>query len=140
MSYTPGDAGTLNDEKRPGPSVHTSKTPSVHHVDVAKAEAEFNDLARQLTQHTTGSAAPDAEKGQDPESFNLREYLTSSNDANQQAGIQHKVCSFVICSSPLRRLNVCVACGRYMGEFESRCFWWCGKQGECCCHLAYTRV
>ncbi|KAJ3718555.1 ABC-2 type transporter-domain-containing protein [Lentinula raphanica] len=75
-----------------------------HHVDVLSAEHQFNELSRQLSRqysinkstHGTASVntAPlvkDIEKdaGED-QTFDLREYLTSSNDANQRAGIQHK--------------------------------------------------
>lgn len=112
MSDTPGDGATLYEEKRPGeydpsstvPSLSTM--PSSHHVNVARAEEEFNALSRQLTvtsqmerqksKASSGTAeGKDIEKGGDTsegyEQFNLREYLTSSNDANQQAGIKHKV-------------------------------------------------
>ena len=67
-----------------------------HHVDVARAEEQFNELSRQLTIRSTHSltdstaTANDVEKG-GSECFDLREYLTSSNDANQRAGIKHKV-------------------------------------------------
>ncbi|KDR85534.1 hypothetical protein GALMADRAFT_234460 [Galerina marginata CBS 339.88] len=72
-------------------------------VDVARAEKEFNELSRQLTIRSEAArstskstesttAANDIEKGADayPDHFDLREYLTSSNDANQRAGIKHK--------------------------------------------------
>ncbi|KAF8203885.1 pleiotropic drug resistance ABC transporter [Pholiota molesta] len=75
--------------------------PDAHHVDIAQAEQEFNELSRQLTirsevvQSLTDSTATahDVEKGaalEQQERFDLREYLTSSNDANQEAGIKHK--------------------------------------------------
>ncbi|KAJ6601432.1 ABC-2 type transporter-domain-containing protein [Mycena vulgaris] len=97
---TPGDASTLNEEKRSLSHQAVSES-APHSVDVAKAEQEFNTLARQLTQHsqrnlhkspsaTTRAASDDIEKGEDEEDFDLREYLTSSNDAQQQAGIKHK--------------------------------------------------
>ncbi|KAJ7750194.1 P-loop containing nucleoside triphosphate hydrolase protein [Mycena metata] len=90
MADTPGDALTLNDEQ----------TSTLHHhpysVDIAKAEQEFNALSRQLTQRSqeghsgaTTRAASDAEKGGNEEPFDLREYLTSSNDAQYKAGIKH---------------------------------------------------
>ncbi|KAJ7109815.1 ABC-2 type transporter-domain-containing protein [Mycena epipterygia] len=100
MSYTPGDAATLNEEQR---SISLQAAP--HSVDVAKAEQEFNALSRQLTQRSlrhaqsaltartaTTRAASDLEKGDGDieEPFDLRDYLTSSNDAEQQAGIKHK--------------------------------------------------
>ncbi|KAK7063883.1 pleiotropic drug resistance ABC transporter protein [Favolaschia claudopus] len=67
-------------------------------VNVAQAEEEFNALSRQLTRHSqaassgaTTRAASDLEKAVDQEApFDLREYLTSSNDAQQAAGIKHK--------------------------------------------------
>ena len=71
------------------------------HIDVRRAEEEFNTLSRQLSnrsansiRNTTDSTTTvrDPEKGLDEEErFDLREYLTSSNDANQKAGIRHKV-------------------------------------------------
>ncbi|KAG6820654.1 hypothetical protein H0H93_013505 [Arthromyces matolae] len=97
MADTPVDNATLNEG---------SFTPP-HHVDVTNAEEQFNALARQLSirsqeirnirsdlsEKTVGSdddlekAEP---KGDATEPFDLREYLTSSNDANQVAGIKHK--------------------------------------------------
>lgn len=66
------------------------------HIDVRRAEEEFNALSRQLSNNTIRKSTDsfrDPEKGldADEEHFNLREYLTSSNDANQKAGIRHKV-------------------------------------------------
>ena len=73
------------------------------HIDVRRAEEEFDTLSRQLSKRSansirdsTGSTKTihDPEKGLDAdkeERFDLREYLTSSNDANQKAGIKHKV-------------------------------------------------
>ncbi|KAI6120967.1 pleiotropic drug resistance ABC transporter [Pisolithus croceorrhizus] len=84
------------------------------YVDVQGAEETFNELIRQLSKHpqtrnvyrsnlasntasvTSYTTTPDVEKGKlaiddsDEPPFDLREYLTSSNDANQAAGIQHK--------------------------------------------------
>jgi ATP-binding cassette, subfamily G (WHITE), member 2, SNQ2 len=84
-----------------------SSSPTAGSVDVEQAENSFNELSRQLTQgtvtgeneHGTGGAhgrAPldgkDLEKGASDweQPFDLREYLTSSNDANEAAGIKHK--------------------------------------------------
>jgi len=72
------------------------KQDTSHHVDVEQAEAVFNDLARQLSRRSESSASTaavrDLEKDGDAVArFDLREYLSSSNDANQQAGIKHKV-------------------------------------------------
>ncbi|KAF8807904.1 hypothetical protein BYT27DRAFT_7189991 [Phlegmacium glaucopus] len=70
------------------------------HIDVRRAEEEFNTLSRQLSNRSANSIRKstdstnvhDPEKGldADQEYFDLREYLTSSNDANQKAGIKHK--------------------------------------------------
>jgi ATP-binding cassette subfamily G (WHITE) protein 2 (SNQ2) len=79
-------------------------------VNIEKAENSFNELSRQLTQGTIvddrehgdeDTRAPtavenrtmgDLEKGgadlEQP--FDLREFLTSSNDANERAGVKHK--------------------------------------------------
>ncbi|KAJ7150350.1 ABC-2 type transporter-domain-containing protein [Mycena filopes] len=96
MADTPGDAATLNEERISTPHQATSHT-APYSVDVARAEEEFYALSRQLTQKSlpghsglTTRAASDAEKGGDEELFDLREYLTSSNDAQQKAGIKHK--------------------------------------------------
>ena len=76
-----------------------------HHVDVADAEKNFHNLARKLshksrsqrTLHnnhdstTTVGGDPEMGKTGEDEVFDLREYLTSSNDAQQAAGIKHKV-------------------------------------------------
>jgi hypothetical protein len=94
--------------------VDSADQPEAHHVDVERAEQAFAELARSLsrrsynqgTQHAgdpdaTVHATPastinhdskDIEKGGNTEStqFDLREYLTTSNDKNQEAGIYHK--------------------------------------------------
>ncbi|KIJ66534.1 hypothetical protein HYDPIDRAFT_86385 [Hydnomerulius pinastri MD-312] len=73
-------------------------------VDIKQAEQTFNELARTLSRRSHTAAQPshqtsktvsissaDLEKGEQAEQpFDLREYLTSSNDANQAAGIKHK--------------------------------------------------
>ncbi|PCH34093.1 hypothetical protein WOLCODRAFT_87269 [Wolfiporia cocos MD-104 SS10] len=92
MTETPGDDRTL-----------TGVEPDAHHVDIAQAEATFNELSRalsrrsRLTQDNSGDEknekchAQDIEKAADGEApFDLREYLNSSNDAAQSAGIKHK--------------------------------------------------
>lgn len=88
MADTPGDDRTLRSEE--------------HHVDVQEAENVFNELSRALSRRSdhdrdlkgtvTNSSGNDVEKAalEEEESFDLREYLTSSNDANQSAGIKHK--------------------------------------------------
>lgn len=86
---------------------HSSST--VGTINIGQAENSFHELSRQLTQGTVvddkhGAKGPhprtsgdsrtaqDLEKGvcDAEQSFDLREYLTSSNDANQKAGIKHK--------------------------------------------------
>lgn len=98
--------GNLNDGEKHTPGSTTPNTLISHHVDVAQAEAEFNALSRQLTkrselarqQNRSQSSVAGTLQQQDVEKarvddfdrFDLREYLTSSNDANQKAGIKHK--------------------------------------------------
>lgn len=71
--------------------------PSLTGVDVAEAEAQFEQLSRRFSRHqehdtAVNSQSEDIEKGaehaEDP--FDLREYLASSNDANLTAGLKHK--------------------------------------------------
>jgi|SRR6266850_1546952 len=79
---------------------HLSSVPTAaSSVNIEQAENAFHELSRQLSQGTfvddreQGAAtAKDIEKGvSDSERpFDLREYLTSSNDANERAGIKHK--------------------------------------------------
>jgi hypothetical protein len=70
-------------------------------VNVEQAENAFHELSRKLSQgtfvddkerSTVGKAPRDIEKGgiDSERPFDLREYLTSSNDANERAGIKHK--------------------------------------------------
>ena len=59
-----------------------------HHVNVQQAEDTFNELSRALSRRSTrkGSTSDtsgDVEKGDEEEPFDLREYLTSSNDAHR---------------------------------------------------------
>ena len=88
MADSPGDDRTLR-----------SDHPSAHHVDVQEAELIFDELSRALSRQSkdpeksrTANSSPsnDVEKGEEDERFDLREYLQSSNDANQGAGIKHK--------------------------------------------------
>ncbi|KAI0673639.1 ABC-2 type transporter-domain-containing protein [Trametes maxima] len=89
MTDTPGDDRTLRGDATPS-----------HHVNVADAEAQFNELQRVLSirsqqaasERTEQSSADhDLEKGEKrEEGFDLRAYLTSSNEANEKAGIAHK--------------------------------------------------
>jgi ATP-binding cassette subfamily G (WHITE) protein 2 (SNQ2) len=89
------EAKSLNGELR--------SSERIDQVDIARAEEEFYALSRQLTARAEAAekgsqlsvstrAGKDWEKGDNvQEVFDLREYLTSSNDANQSAGIKHKV-------------------------------------------------
>lgn len=95
-------------------SSSSSPTTGLGGVNIEKAENSFNELSRQLTQGTVvdddiddrehgddGTRVPtsignrttkDLEKGAVDleQAFDLREYLSSSNDANERAGIKHK--------------------------------------------------
>ena len=86
----------------------SSSLPNAGGVNVEQAESSFHELSRQLSQESTvgggkdrgtqKSRGDDGKKGNDlekgsldlEEPFNLREYLTSSNEANERAGIKHK--------------------------------------------------
>ena len=89
-----------------------SATPTLHEVeptrseiDVSRAENEFNSFALELSEESRRERAEslksgrsnkkhlsesDIEAAADDQPFDLREYLTSSNDKNQEAGIKHK--------------------------------------------------
>jgi predicted TIM-barrel fold metal-dependent hydrolase len=82
---------------------HLSSSPSAaaSSVNVQRAESAFHELSRQLSQGTfvndkehgpAGNPPKDIEKGpsDSEQPFDLREYLTSSNDANERVGIKHK--------------------------------------------------
>ncbi|KAE9401914.1 pleiotropic drug resistance ABC transporter [Gymnopus androsaceus JB14] len=96
MADTP-DAATLYEEQR-ADAIESQVPHQTGHVDVSAAERQFNELSRQLSRHSqkrgsTSSAetANDIEKGIEQEdAFDLKDYLSSSNDAYQQAGIKHK--------------------------------------------------
>ncbi|KDQ63067.1 hypothetical protein JAAARDRAFT_119769 [Jaapia argillacea MUCL 33604] len=84
---TPDSVTTLHDD------VQTYGLSDVHHVDVSGAEAVFDQLSRQLSRASFVApklGSEDVEKGRGDAAFDLREYLTSSNDAHQRAGIRHK--------------------------------------------------
>lgn len=95
MADTPGsETATLA-------SLHDdTKRKARKEVDIREAEAEFNRLRHRLTlDHAQSSTfqpevlQKDLEKAshiEAEEPFNLREYLSSSNDASQAAGIKHK--------------------------------------------------
>ena len=71
-----------------------------NHVVVAQAEDDFGQVQQALSTPKIASkvavrdsSSIDLEKGHDKdrqETFDLREYLTSSNDARAAAGIKHK--------------------------------------------------
>lgn len=91
MAETPGDDRTLRGDATP--------LPDSHHVDVAQAEAQFNELQRVLSirsqqadsESTQSAHGNDVEKGEKSEGgFDLRTYLTSSSAAAQEAGLAHK--------------------------------------------------
>ena len=98
MADTPGDERTLRSP---------DETAEGHHVDVEEAEQIFNELSRALSRRSNEEPEKsretefnssqsdhdkDLEKGaaDGEERFDLREYLQSSNDAHQSAGIKHK--------------------------------------------------
>ena len=83
MADSPGEERTLRSDS------------DAHHVDVQQAEYVFNQLSRALSQRSDRDPAlkcADVEKaGEDQHTrFDLREYLSSSNDQTQAAGISHK--------------------------------------------------
>lgn len=88
MAETPGDDHTLYDVRTADGEV------DAHHVDVRQATETFNELSKTLSRRSThkrdsaDSSDADPEKGEPP--FDLRDYLQSSNDAHQSAGINHK--------------------------------------------------
>lgn len=96
MANTPAsDTATLaslNDDR---------KRRSVNQVDIRQAESEFTQLQRTLSRpaydnrpqsskHEHLSKDLEKDDSVEEERFDLREYLTSSNDASQAAGIKHK--------------------------------------------------
>jgi len=65
------------------------------HVDVQQAKKDFAELGRQFSRTSVGSSSNprDVEKGATSESedaFDLRDYMTSTHDADTSAGIRHK--------------------------------------------------
>lgn len=90
MTDTPGDDLTLRGDVSP------SGGSDSHHIDIVRAETQFNELYRALSARSQGDDAEDHSANEkdvekDAEApFDLREYLSSSNDAHQRAGIAHK--------------------------------------------------
>ena len=77
-----------------GPLSETPSPPSEHgQVNVDDAKAAFAELERRLSITTHGSengmSGVDLEKGE-PDRFDLREYMRSTNDANTANGISYK--------------------------------------------------
>ena len=113
-------------ENRPWPSSESISVNEVNslHVDVRRAEEEFNTLSRQLSHRSAKTikestdSLHDAERA-DEEYFNLREYLTSSNDANQKAGIRHKVITKNLVTWSLTNY-MSSECRGHLGELTGR--------------------
>jgi hypothetical protein len=111
----------------PGKPPSNTSTLWQDHVFVAQAEGDFSRVeqslqtprvAEKVVQRDSGST--DLEKGHDEErqeTFDLREYLTSSNDANSAAGIKHK--HVVVTWEDLEVLGI-------------------GGQGNKVCHITHT--
>jgi len=77
-----------------GPLSDIPTSPGEHgQVNIAEAKAAFAELERRLstTAHNSGNGVSivDPEKGE-PDHFDLREYMQSTNDANTANGISHK--------------------------------------------------
>jgi hypothetical protein len=82
----------------------SSTSAAASSVNIEQAENAFHELSRQLSQGTfvndkerdaaatRDRTSKDIEKGvfDSEQPFDLREYLTSSNDANERASIKHK--------------------------------------------------
>lgn len=85
MSNIPGDGHTFPPSEG-----------DAHHVDVLRAGEIFNQLSHTLSRTSKRGQAKsdlvtDIERTvTDDEYFDLRDYLQSSNDAQQSAGIKHK--------------------------------------------------
>ena len=129
MADTPADTATLNsqyDRDDPWKHLRRETIPPVphHHTntdeDVLRAEAEFDALSSHLTEQaseprggalkktsstTLAQSNRDLEKAERPAGFDLREYLTSSNDKNQAAGIKHKVSRLTPSVTPLSQFH-----------------------------------
>lgn len=77
-----------------GPLPEIPSSPNEHgQVSITEAKAAFAELGRRLSIVTHNSendmSIVDPEKGE-PDHFDLREYLQSTNDANTANGISHK--------------------------------------------------
>ena len=108
---------SINQTTTTGGGVRISDSPryeDTNGISVSRAEEEFNALSRQLTARselgngfeksvsTVDVKQKDIEKGdEEKDRFDLRDYLSSSNDAHQSAGIKHKV-------RPIRYIFMCI--------------------------------
>ena len=114
-------------EKRPSPDSRSVNEINSSHIDVRRAEEEFNTLSRQLSNRSVNTIRKSTDSSHDPEKgldvdeeyFNLREYLTSSNDANQKAGIRHKVITMNLLTRSLSN-NMSSEYRRHLGELTGR--------------------
>lgn len=70
-----------------------SRPESKSGVNIDEAKREFSQLERQLSRSSlTSHSKPgkDVEKAEQADPFDLREYLSTTNDANSRAGVKHK--------------------------------------------------
>jgi glycine cleavage system protein P-like pyridoxal-binding family len=61
--------------------------PTSPEISVDGAKEAFNELERKLSRASTLQKSSDPEKGDEDEVFDLRDYLTTVNAAQDQAGI-----------------------------------------------------
>lgn len=114
MSEIQGDVATLVGTRpqsmaSPSPSRPRTPPPQSDSVNVRTAEKDFHALERKYSGKagvekaasstsgdTKGGSGQDVEKAANNDGadapFNLKDYLQSSNDASDSAGIKHKVC------------------------------------------------
>jgi hypothetical protein len=138
MASTPSDTTTLCHENRSNAPLTPPLESRACDVNIIQAKKAFGELSRQLTKQSESvsqsspstASGNDIEKGLDPYegTFDLREYLTSSNDANQQAGIKHKVVTSI--SSGIYAHSNQTARWSYVGGSTSGCGRRFGQQGN----------
>lgn len=110
-----------------------SAAPTHTQVDVAQAEQDFQELSRQLSRqlskpqnanekesYNSARSSDDVEKNEVKQGFDLREYLTTSNDLNDAAGIKHKVCERAYLRRLKPFLRLCSACWCNLGRSSMR--------------------
>ncbi|KAG8930788.1 hypothetical protein FRC02_003660 [Tulasnella sp. 418] len=93
VSRTPTITDEKNEKVQGSSQDGSGAEGSEHHVDVARAKADFAALERTVSGTAKSiSQGGDLEKGADDEEepFDLRAYLQQSNDASDAAGIKHK--------------------------------------------------